>query len=119
MSPKNSFLSCVLISVVVLSGCVTPTPPLYRWGQYEDIMYSSYKNGGSDPVNDAVQLSEDMARTEAEGAQVPPGARAHLAYLYALQGNTEQAKALFEAEKAAFPESAVFIDGMIARMAGS
>jgi len=65
------------------------------------------------------ELSEDMARTEAEGAQVPPGARAHLAYLYALQGNLSQATALFEAEKAAFPESAVFVDGMISRMGGS
>ena len=100
-----------------LVGCVTPEPPLYRWGEYENIIYKGYKDqGGSDPVNDAILLSEDMARTEAEGMQVPPGARIHLGYLYFTQGRTDEARALFELERENFPESKVFVDGLLARM---
>lgn len=105
------------VSSTVLIGCVTPEPPLYRWGEYENIIYQSYRAPGeSDPVNDAVKLSEDMARTEAEGMAVPPGARVHLGYLYFTQGNVDQARALFEQEREVFPESTVFIDGLLERM---
>ncbi len=109
-------LALILLSTVLV-GCVTPEPPLYRWGAYEDIIYQPYKNPGeSDPVTDATSLSEDMARTEAEGQQIPPGVRVQLGYLYYNQGNTGRAVALFKEERAVFPESAVFIDGLLERM---
>ena len=93
----------VSMAAVLLVGCVTPQPPLYRWGNYEDIIYAGYKNpGSSDPVTDAELLAEDMARTEAEGKQVPPGVRVHLGYLYFEQGRTDEARALFEMEKQVF-----------------
>ncbi len=107
----------VSMATVLLAGCVTPHPPLYRWGEYEDIIYSGYKNpGSSDPVTDGELLAADMARTEAEGKQVPPGVRIHLGYLYFEQGRTDEARALFEMEKQVFPESTVFVDGMLARI---
>lgn len=106
-----------LLTLFVLTGCVTPDPPLYRWGGYEDLIYAGYKNpGSSDPVTDANILAEDMARTEAEGKQVPPGVRVHLGYLYFSQGRDNEARALFELEREVFPESKVFIDGLLARM---
>jgi hypothetical protein len=106
-----------VLCLVLLSGCVTPQPPLYRWGAYEDIIYTGYRDpGSSDPVTDAQLLAEDMARTEAEGLQVPPGVRVHLGYLYFAQGRTDEARALFEMEREIFPESAVFVDGLLARM---
>ena len=107
----------LLLLCTVLAGCVTPEPPLYRWGEYEDIVYRSYRAPGeSDPVNDAIALEEDIARTEAEGLAIPPGARVHLGYLYAEQGRAEEARALFEREREVFPESTVFVDGLIDRM---
>jgi hypothetical protein len=106
-----------VLCLVLLSGCVTPEPPLYRWGAYEDIIYTGYRDpGSSDPVTDAQLLAEDMARTEAEGLQVPPGVRVHLGYLYFAQGRTAEARALFEMEREIFPESAVFVEGLLARM---
>ena len=105
------------MAVALLTGCVTPQPPLYRWGAYEDIIYAGYKNpGSSDPVTDGELLAADMARTEAEGMQVPPGARIHLGYLYFEQGRDDEARALFEMEKQVFPESTVFVNGMLARI---
>ena len=107
----------VSMATVLLVGCVTPQPPLYRWGEYEDIIYAGYKNpGSSDPVTDGQLLAADMARTEAEGKQIPPGLRIHLGYLYFEQGRDDEARALFEMEKQAFPESTVFVDGMLARI---
>lgn len=106
-----------LLSLCLLTGCVTPEPPLYRWGDYEDLIYSGYKNpGSSDPVTDGDILAADMARTEAEGKQVPPGVRVHLGYLYFSQGRNSEARALFNEEAQAFPESRVFVDGLLARM---
>ena len=110
-------LAAGLLVLVVLSGCVTPDPPLYRWGEYENLIYAGYKNpGSSDPVTDANILAEDMARTEAEGMQVPPGVRVHLGYLYFAQGRDSEARALFEQEREVFPESQVFIDGLLSRL---
>ena len=107
----------ISMATVLLAGCVTPQPPLYRWGEYEDIIYAGYKNpGSSDPVTDGELLAADMARTEAEGKQIPPGARIHLGYLYFEQGRDDEARGLFELEKQIFPESTVFVDGMLARI---
>lgn len=114
---RSRFFGCCLPIILILGGCVTPEPPLYRWGEYENIIYKGYKEpGSSDPVNDAIVLAEDMARTEAEGMQVPPGVRIHLGYLYFAQGRTDDARALFEMERQIFPESTVFVDGLLARM---
>ena len=111
------FAPSLVLLCSVLGGCVTPEPPLYRWGEYENIVYRSYRApGGSDPVNDAIALEEDLARTEAEGLAVPPGARVHLGYLYAEQGRADEARALFEREREVFPESTVFVDGLLRRM---
>lgn len=110
-------MAAALLTVMVLTGCVTPDPPLYRWGVYEDVIYTGYKDpGSSDPVTDAQLLAEDMARTEAEGMQVPPGVRVHLGYLYFVQGRNNEARALFEQEREIFPESKVFVDGLLSRM---
>ena len=107
----------VVVSVFLLGGCVTPEPPLYRWGEYEDIIYKPYRNPGeSDPVTDASLLAEDMARTEAEGQQIPPGVRVHLGYLYYSQGKSEKARALLREERKIYPESSVFIDGLLQRL---
>lgn len=106
-----------LLLALFVSGCVTPEPPLYRWGNYESLIYNGYKNpGSSDPVSDAAALEEDMARTSAEGMEVPPGVRIHLAYLYFEQGKKGEAQSLLETEKARFPESAVFVDRLMASM---
>lgn len=107
----------LLIASCMLTACVTPEPPLYRWGAYEDIIYTGYKDpGSSDPTSDALLLEAEMERAVAEGMQVPPGVRIHLGYLYFAQGRDDEARSLFETERDLFPESAVFVDGLLGRI---
>jgi hypothetical protein len=75
--------------------------------------------GTLDLTKDVQLLSQEVDRASAEGRRVAPGIHAHLGYLYYMAGNSGAAVAQFNAEKAAYPESATFIDGMLTRMKAS
>ncbi|MBS3952013.1 MAG: DUF4810 domain-containing protein [Methylomicrobium sp.] len=105
----------VALSCLMVSGC--GTPPLYHWGDYEDIIYEMYSEPGSaDPATQVAQLREDMGIASNSGKRVPPGVHAHLGYMYYLQGDTQSAFLEFAVEKQLFPESAVFIDNLMSRV---
>jgi hypothetical protein len=102
--------------LLVGSGCAKPVL-IYRWGVYESLVYDMYaKPGEADPVTQTAKLTEDIARTHAEGARVPPGVHAHLGFLYYSQGQVDSAYQEFAIEKQLFPESTVLIDGILDRM---
>lgn len=109
----------VLVTLLLSSGCATQKPPLYRWGAYEQLVYQMYAEPGkAEPGMQVAKLSEDIGRTQAEGKRVPPGVYAHLGYMHYLQGNQGAAMSAFAAEKALFPESAVFVDAILNRLKG-
>lgn len=106
-----------LISLLLVSGCATRKPLIYRWGNYEQLVYEMYTSPGkAEPGVQVAKLSADIERTMAEGKRVPPGVHAHLGYMYYMQGNKSAALNEFATEKALFPESAVFIDGILKRL---
>lgn len=114
---RQALGTTLLAALLLLSGCATPEPPLYRWGSYEQLVYAGYRDpGSSDPVNDALALEADLARTEAEGAAIPPGVRIHLAYLYFQQGRDAEARDLLLAERENFPESTTFVNRLLSRL---
>jgi hypothetical protein len=120
MRPPRSraarLLIAALLPLVGLSACA-PQKTLYDWGSYEQLVYEMYaKPGKADPGTQIAKLTEDVARINAEGRHVAPGVHAHLGYLYYTQGQSALAQEEFLIEKQLFPESAVFIDGMLARM---
>lgn len=97
------------------AGCTAR--PMYEWVSYQDSLYVLWVRPESfDPAERLGRLTEQIAATESEGRAVPPGVRAHLGWLLATSGDTEGAARMFAAEKAAFPESAVFVDGLLSRM---
>ncbi len=101
----------------MISGCATQKPLIYRWGVYEQLIYEMYVSPGkAEPSTQVVKLSEDVERTLAEGKRVPPGVHAHLGYMYYIQGNKSAAINEFATEQALFPESAVFIEGILKRL---
>lgn len=114
---REIIVGAMLVSVLTLTGCASQPSPLYHWGSYESQLYNMYaKPGKAEPGEQIVQLTEDIERAQATGGRVPPGVYAHLGYMYTTQGNLTLAKQAFVEERLRYPESAVFIDGLIRRM---
>lgn len=105
----------ILMPLLVLAtACVTPVPDQYQWGIFEDHVYADYAQPGARTPQDAAQmLEEDISNTIDAGGKVPPGAYAHLGYLYYLTGNQLQARDLLQRERETYPESTVFIQTLL------
>jgi len=97
----------IFVIIVCFSAC-TSKKPLYSWGSYENQVYL-YMRGESREAQIAA-LERDKIRIEARGGIIPPGFYAHLGMLYVEIGDAASAIALFEAEKALFPEAAVYMN---------
>ena len=99
---------------IFLLGCSTT---LYSWGHYEERIYASYLSPGTtSPEAQAAELERDYEKARAENRRVPPGFHAQLGYLYVQLGKLDQARRELEAEKTEFPESAVFVDRVLASL---
>ena len=109
--------SAALLFALGFALCSCASRSLYAWGDYQDSLYAmTVQHGSFDAAKDMQVLSEQVARAKAEGRQPGPGVQAHLGYLHAMAGDSSGAAGWFAAERQDFPESAVFIDGMLARM---
>jgi hypothetical protein len=114
---KRFARASVLALALFTSACSTQSSSLYRWGDYEGVLYDLYiRPGKADPTAQLSRLTEDVTRTQAAGQRVPPGVHAHLGFLYYSQGQLDAAYEQFATEKALFPESGHFVDGILARM---
>jgi hypothetical protein len=100
---------------VLLLGCSTPT--LYSWGHYEERIYASYVTPPTmSPEAQVAELEQDYQKARAENKRMPPGFHAHLGYMYFQLGKLDQARRELESEKTEFPESAVFVDRLLASL---
>lgn len=113
---KQVLVSILLI--VTIQGCeTTQTRPLYYWGEYEPLIYDMYHRPGNAPPSEQInKLIETIDKSEGTGRLVAPGIHAHLGFMYAAQGNIGLAEQAFHNEMALYPESRVFIEGMLARV---
>jgi hypothetical protein len=108
--------SVFLVFCIVAGGCATQPREHYHWGNYEALLLAMYlEPGAADPFTQIEKLSADIQQAENAGKPVPPGLYAHLGMMYAQNGDASQAEAAFYKERELFPESGVFIDGMMAR----
>lgn len=113
----NLGLGITLLSAAALAGCAT-NKEMYYWGEYEQLLYNAYvKPGSADPQTQIEKLTADIQKAEALGKKTAPGINAHLGFLYAVEGKDSQSKAAFMEERDLYPESAIFIDGMMERAA--
>ena len=102
--------------IAVLAGCAAPKT-MYAWGSYEELIYASYAAPGSAPPEMQIESMErDYQQARAANKRVPPGWHAHLGYLYYQAGKRDQAMQELRTEKAEFPESAVFVDRLLANI---
>lgn len=96
---------------LTLSGCASQKPKtLYGWGNYQDQLYSHFKNEGNGHEAEIAALEENLQKMRARDEAVPPGYHAHLGMLYAAAGKDDQLIQALQTEKALFPESAAYMD---------
>ena len=115
-SSLRTFLTGLAVCAL-LYGCGGGSKNLYYWGHYEDSIFDMYIEPGKTSVGDEIlRLEEQIEKSGGSGRAVPPGLHAHLGYLYVTEGDYGTAMIHFQTEKARFPESTHFIDGMIERM---
>jgi hypothetical protein len=107
---------CALLTTLS-AGCKGP-PPLYDWGVYEEILWEAYR-GESDPTSQLARLEADVERIDASGGRVPPGVHAHIGFLRFATGDRQAAREHFLRERELFPESTVFLNGVLARLEDS
>ena len=111
----NLWRTLLLLCIFLVAGCATKKE-IYYWGEYEQLIHDAYINPGSaDPATQIEKLNADIQKSEAKGKRVAPGIYAHLGYLYALEGKDSKSKAAFKQEQTLYPESTVFIEGMLNR----
>lgn len=105
------------LAVVGLVGCAQPAKTLYHWEGYQRQLYEHFKGGtGTDSQEQLRLLQAQAEKAQGAGAALPPGFRAHVGLLDLNLGRLDEAKQQFEAEKAAFPESAPYMDFLLRRM---
>lgn len=108
----NKFKKLATIVALSLScfGCAV-NQGLYEWGSYQGQVYSFLK--GEPPEQQVVILEKQLADTKAAGKRPPPGFYAHLGLLYSKIGRDGEVAAMFEMERAAFPESNTFLQNVV------
>ena len=107
---------CAAAGIAVLAGCAAKPVPLYMWESFPLQQYNVLlrENASAD---DQIHVMEEHAnKARANNAALPPGFRAHLGMLELQVGHAQRAKELFESEKAAFPESAPYMDRLLVKL---
>lgn len=106
-----------LAAALTFTGCETGPPPLYGWPSYEASVHAACTDFRDiDLPTHIAALAKQIDEIEAEGKRVPPGVHAHLGYLLSLTGDNTGTRRELDAERRLFPESAVFVDHLLARM---
>lgn len=103
-------------SLAALQGCAHAPQPLYQWGTFPHQQYDTLRGDGASPSEQIQALEAQSQKASAAHLALPPGLRAHLGMLYLDAGDTDKARSLWRAEKAAFPESAVYMDQLLKRL---
>ncbi len=103
--------------LLVLAGCVTTAPAKYSWGNYENSLYSYYKDSSTSGAYEA-ELARMIRDAEVTAKPVPPGLYAEYGFLMLQEGKPKDAIAQFEKEKAKWPESTYLMNNLI-RMASN
>ncbi|RZT08112.1 hypothetical protein SAMN05216319_3480 [Duganella sp. CF402] len=111
---KRAALALALAGAALLTGCASGPKTLYGWDGYQPQVYQHFK--GESPDQQIAEMEKSLQAISAKGASVPPGFHAHLGMLYSMTGKLDQMVAQFEDEKKLFPESAAYMDFLLAKV---
>jgi hypothetical protein len=101
-----------LLLVSLVSGCAQPKT-LYNWGNYQSQLYARFKADTS--PDKQIQDMEKTLQTRKSDQSMAPGFHAHLGLLYGEVGRRADMCEQFKTEKQLFPESAQFMDFLLAK----
>jgi hypothetical protein len=104
------------IAGAVLTGCAAGPKPMYSWESFPSQQYETLQRSGAKADEQIRALQAHVEKARAGGEALPPGLRAHLGMLLLDAGQAEDARRLWQAEKAAFPESAAYMDRLLKRL---
>lgn len=114
-SKISSEIIILLVLSTILSSCVSPTK--YYWGEYQNLIYNQYQEPGKATPEIQIQIMEaDIQKAASKNQPLPPGFYAHLGSQYLQTGKAGEARQYFNAEKRAFPESAVLMDRFLRKI---
>ena len=103
-------------AVGMLVACAAKPVPLYMWESFPHQQYDTLQRDGASPEQQMQAMEQHMEKARAANAALPPGFRAHLGMLELNVGHADRARQLFESEKSAFPESAPYMDKLLAKL---
>lgn len=106
----------VVLLAATLTGCVQPPKQLYMWEAFPKQQYDALLRESMNASEQIATMELHVEKARAAGTSLPPGFRAHLGMLHLSAGNAEQARTLWQAEKAAFPESSAYIDRLLQKL---
>jgi hypothetical protein len=106
----------VVVLATAITGCATPQQQLYHWDGYQRQIYEYMKGDGVAPGEQLKALEVVAEKARAGNRALPPGFRAHVGLVKLQLGQELEARNHFEAEKAAFPESAPYMDFLLKSM---
>ena len=110
-------LLALFTATALLAGCAQPHQrPLYLWESFPRQQYETLIRHGEPSLDQIANLEAHIEKARATGAALPPGFRAHLGMLKLGAGDANEARQLWLAEKAAFPESAPYMDQLLKRL---
>lgn len=105
-----------LLLALTMVGCAKNSG-IYYWGSYESQIYALYSEPGKVPFEEQLEkLEADYQKARSLNTPVLPGYHAHVGYLYFQLGKLDQAYQSFQTEKQLFPESAIYMDRLVATL---
>ena len=81
------------------------------------MVYESYHEPGKySSQSQIIEMEKDLEKARAANKSLPPGHYAYLGYLYFQSGQLDKALTALQTEKTIFPESAIYMDRLIAQI---
>ena len=105
-------------AALLCAACASQPKTLYYWGSYQPQVYAYLKAQDGDHAAEIIALEKTQEQARAANKALPPGFQAHLGMLHIAAGKPDLARQAFEAEKASVPESATYMDFMLAKLSG-
>lgn len=109
-------IAIAAMASLMLFGCAQAPKQLYMWEAFPRQQYDALQREGVSPESQIRALEAHAEKARAANGALPPGFRAHLGMLHLATGNAATARQMWQAEKAAFPESAPYIDSLLKRL---